>query len=76
MRGRMRNADEDRYPRHSPTFGIFSPVTEKTRCVPYYRYYALQTPTYFREQRRLFDDSITNLGIGIYGDAVVTVTHQ
>jgi len=29
--------------------------------------------THFREQRRLFDDSITDLGIGTYGDAVVTV---
>ena len=32
--------------------------------------------THFREQRRLFDDSITDLGIGTYGDAVVTVTPQ
>jgi 5'-AMP-activated protein kinase, regulatory gamma subunit len=28
--------------------------------------------THFREQRRLFDDSVTDLGIGVYGDSVVT----
>ena len=32
--------------------------------------------THFREQRRLFDDSITDLGIGTYGDKVVAVTAQ
>ena len=32
--------------------------------------------THFREQRRLFDDSITDLGIGTYGDKVVTVNPQ
>ena len=32
--------------------------------------------THFREQRRLFDDSITDLGIGTYGDTVVAVTAQ
>jgi len=32
--------------------------------------------THFREQRRLFDDSITDLGIGTYGNQVVTVTPQ
>lgn len=30
--------------------------------------------THFREQRRLFDDSITDLGIGTYGDAVIDTT--
>lgn len=29
--------------------------------------------THFREQRRLFDDSITDLGIGTYGSNLVTV---
>jgi 5'-AMP-activated protein kinase regulatory gamma subunit len=29
--------------------------------------------THFREQRRLFDDSLRDLGIGTYGDALVTV---
>jgi 5'-AMP-activated protein kinase regulatory gamma subunit len=28
--------------------------------------------THFREQRRLFDDSLRDLGIGTYGDALVT----
>jgi 5'-AMP-activated protein kinase, regulatory gamma subunit len=28
--------------------------------------------THFREQRRLFDDSVTDLNIGVYGDAVIT----
>lgn len=32
--------------------------------------------THFREQRRLFDDSITDLGIGTYGSAVVVVHAQ
>jgi len=32
--------------------------------------------THFREQRRLFDDSITDLGIGTYGDKVATVNPQ
>jgi 5'-AMP-activated protein kinase, regulatory gamma subunit len=32
--------------------------------------------THFREQRRLFDDSVADLGIGTYGDKVVTVTPQ
>lgn len=32
--------------------------------------------THFREQRRLFDDSVADLGIGTYGDEVVTVTPQ
>jgi 5'-AMP-activated protein kinase, regulatory gamma subunit len=30
--------------------------------------------THFREQRRLFDDSITDLGIGTYGERVQSVT--
>ena len=30
--------------------------------------------THFREQRRLFDDSITDLGIGTYGSQLITVT--
>jgi 5'-AMP-activated protein kinase regulatory gamma subunit len=30
--------------------------------------------THFREQRRLFDDSLRDLGIGTYGTALVTVT--
>ena len=30
--------------------------------------------THFREQRRLFDDSITDLGIGTYGSQLVTAT--
>jgi CBS domain-containing protein len=29
--------------------------------------------THFREQRRLFDDSLKDLGIGTYGDALITV---
>lgn len=32
--------------------------------------------THFREQRRLFDDSVADLGIGTYGEKVVTVTQQ
>jgi CBS domain-containing protein len=32
--------------------------------------------THFREQRRLFDDGIIDLGIGTYGDKLVTVTPQ
>jgi 5'-AMP-activated protein kinase regulatory gamma subunit len=33
--------------------------------------------THFREQRRLFDDSLTDLGIGTYGAALITVyPHQ
>jgi 5'-AMP-activated protein kinase regulatory gamma subunit len=28
--------------------------------------------THFREQRRLFDDSLKDLGIGTYGDALIT----
>lgn len=32
--------------------------------------------THFREQRRLFDDSVADLGIGTYGDQIVTVTPQ
>ena len=32
--------------------------------------------THFREQRRLFDDSIYDLRIGTYGTAVVTITTQ
>jgi CBS domain-containing protein len=32
--------------------------------------------TNFREQRRLFDDSITDLNIGVYGDHVITTTLQ
>ncbi|KAL7578970.1 hypothetical protein ACA910_019017 [Epithemia clementina (nom. ined.)] len=32
--------------------------------------------THFREQRRLFDDSITDLGIGTYGAQLVTATPQ
>lgn len=32
--------------------------------------------THFREQRRLFDDSITDLNIGTYGNDLVTVTHN
>jgi 5'-AMP-activated protein kinase, regulatory gamma subunit len=30
--------------------------------------------THFREQRRLFDDSITDLGIGTYNDELISVT--
>ena len=32
--------------------------------------------THFREQRRLFDDSVADLGIGTYGDQVLSVTPQ
>jgi 5'-AMP-activated protein kinase, regulatory gamma subunit len=32
--------------------------------------------THFREQRRLFDDSVTDLRIGTYGNDLVTVTPQ
>lgn len=32
--------------------------------------------THFREQRRLFDDSVADLGIGTYGDKIVTVNPQ
>jgi 5'-AMP-activated protein kinase, regulatory gamma subunit len=32
--------------------------------------------THFREQRRLFDDSVADLQIGTYGDAVIKVTAQ
>jgi 5'-AMP-activated protein kinase, regulatory gamma subunit len=32
--------------------------------------------THFREQRRLFDDSVADLGIGTYGEEVIMVTPQ
>lgn len=32
--------------------------------------------THFREQRRLFDDSIVDLGIGTYGDALIATRHD
>jgi 5'-AMP-activated protein kinase, regulatory gamma subunit len=32
--------------------------------------------THFREQRRLFDDSVADLNIGTYGSAVIKVTSQ
>jgi 5'-AMP-activated protein kinase regulatory gamma subunit len=50
-------------------------MSEDMRCLACITYTNIleHLVTHFREQRRLFDDSLQDLGIGTYGDALVTV---